>query len=72
MTGSPELVRGKSSRLRPDTADTLTVPDDGIINPECYPLPHNSPRSDCMDTACWEIKWEHRDDCVTALMVSES
>jgi hypothetical protein len=24
-----------------------------------------------MDTACWEIKWEHRDDCVTALMVSE-
>ncbi|XP_006454050.1 hypothetical protein AGABI2DRAFT_113810 [Agaricus bisporus var. bisporus H97] len=54
LTGSPELVR---------------VPDDGIINPECYPLPHNSPRSDCMDTACWEIKWEHRDDCVTALMV---
>ena len=23
-----------------------------------------------MDPGCWEIKWQHRDDCVSALMVS--
>jgi len=35
-----------------------------------YPVPHNGPRAATMDTRCWEIKWEHRDDCVSALMVS--
>lgn len=34
-----------------------------------YPVPHNAPRSAVMDKSCWEIKWEHRDDCVSALMV---
>lgn len=33
------------------------------------PFPHNGPRSSCMDTGCWEVKWRHRDDCVSALMV---
>lgn len=33
------------------------------------PFPHNAPRSPIMDPLCWEIKWEHRDDCVSALMV---
>ncbi|KAF5385322.1 hypothetical protein D9615_001326 [Tricholomella constricta] len=33
-----------------------------------YPAPHDAPRSSKMDTGCWEIKWEHRDDCVSALM----
>ncbi|GLB35936.1 putative RNA recognition motif containing protein [Lyophyllum shimeji] len=33
-----------------------------------YPAPHDAPRSPGMDTRCWEIKWEHRDDCVSALM----
>lgn len=32
------------------------------------PFPHNGPRSACMDTGCWEVKWRHRDDCVSALM----
>ncbi|PPR00029.1 hypothetical protein CVT24_009038 [Panaeolus cyanescens] len=33
-----------------------------------FPVPHNAPRSPNMDPLCWEIKWEHRDDCVSALM----
>ncbi|KAF8973637.1 hypothetical protein BDZ97DRAFT_1912112 [Flammula alnicola] len=33
-----------------------------------YPAPHNAPRSPTMNNVCWEIKWEHRDDCVSALM----
>ncbi|KAG6817739.1 hypothetical protein H0H87_004530 [Tephrocybe sp. NHM501043] len=33
-----------------------------------YPSPHDAPRSTKMETGCWEIKWEHRDDCVSALM----
>jgi hypothetical protein len=35
-----------------------------------YPAPHNAPRSPRMDNGCWEIKWDHRDDCVSALMVN--
>ncbi|KAJ3540312.1 hypothetical protein NMY22_g4349 [Coprinellus aureogranulatus] len=34
----------------------------------CYPHPHDAPRSPVMDTGCWEVKWEFRDDCVSALM----
>lgn len=33
-----------------------------------YPPPHNAGRSSGMDAGCWEIKWDHRDNCVTALM----
>ncbi|KAF8078842.1 hypothetical protein FPV67DRAFT_1663522 [Lyophyllum atratum] len=33
-----------------------------------YPAPHDAPRCPEMDARCWEIKWEHRDDCVSALM----
>ncbi|OJA17384.1 RNA binding and recognition [Rhizopogon vesiculosus] len=33
-----------------------------------YPPPHDEPRSVGMDTGCWEIKWRHRDDCVSALI----
>ncbi|KAJ8597592.1 hypothetical protein M405DRAFT_389081 [Rhizopogon salebrosus TDB-379] len=33
-----------------------------------YPPPHDAPRSTEMDTGCWEIKWRHRDDCVSALI----
>ncbi|KAL5519269.1 hypothetical protein ACEPAH_952 [Sanghuangporus vaninii] len=32
-----------------------------------YPLGHDANRSVGMDTGIWEIKWEHRDDCITAL-----
>lgn len=31
-------------------------------------FPHNAPRAPGMDPGCWEMKWEHRDDCVNALM----
>ncbi|KAI6114941.1 hypothetical protein EDD17DRAFT_1809844 [Pisolithus thermaeus] len=31
-----------------------------------YPNPHSSPRSALMDHGCWEVKWHHRDDCVSA------
>ena len=37
-----------------------------------YPAPHNAPRSPRMHNGCWEIKWDHRDDCVSALMVNDS
>lgn len=37
---------------------------------ESYPEPHRSPRLASMEDLCWEIKWEHRDDCVSALMVN--
>ncbi|RDB29418.1 hypothetical protein Hypma_015762 [Hypsizygus marmoreus] len=33
-----------------------------------YPTPHDAPRTSKMDPRCWEIKWDHRDDCVSALM----
>jgi len=46
------------------------VPKNGILGPNCYPLPHNAVRSEEMDDSCWEVKWNHRDDCVAALMVS--
>ena len=34
-----------------------------------YPPPHNAPRTPEMDRRCWEIKWSHRDDAVSALNV---
>ncbi|KAL1748988.1 hypothetical protein HDZ31DRAFT_79329 [Schizophyllum fasciatum] len=33
-----------------------------------YPAPHDAERLPNMNTGCYEIKWAHRDDCVTALM----
>ncbi|KAF9015599.1 hypothetical protein BDQ17DRAFT_1418651 [Cyathus striatus] len=32
-----------------------------------YPPPHNALRSPNMNKSCWEVKWEHRDDCLSAL-----
>ena len=34
-----------------------------------YLPPHNAPRTPEMDRRCWEIKWSHRDDAVSALNV---
>ena len=34
------------------------------------PPGHDGPRSTGMDEGVWEVKWEHRDDCVCALAVS--
>ncbi|KZT74988.1 hypothetical protein DAEQUDRAFT_807262 [Daedalea quercina L-15889] len=33
-----------------------------------FPRPHDEPRSASMDQNVWEVKWEHRNDCVNALM----
>ncbi|KAF7347648.1 RNA binding protein [Mycena venus] len=33
-----------------------------------YPHPHDGPRLPGMDAGCWEVKWNHRDDSVSALM----
>ncbi|KIY51237.1 hypothetical protein FISHEDRAFT_70880 [Fistulina hepatica ATCC 64428] len=33
-----------------------------------YPAPHDGPRKDGMDPCCFQIKWSHRDDCVSALV----
>lgn len=37
-----------------------------------YPFPHNTDRSECMDPGCWEIKWENRNDCLSALAASNN
>jgi hypothetical protein len=37
-----------------------------------YPFPHNTDRSECMDPGCWEIKWENRNDCLSALAASDN
>jgi hypothetical protein len=34
-----------------------------------YPSPHDAPRSLNMDSGCWEVKWERKDDCISALVV---
>lgn len=48
----------------------VTRPDEGPFDegPTPYPPPHDAPRSFSMDTGCWEVKWDFRDDCVSALM----
>ncbi|KAJ7109996.1 hypothetical protein C8R44DRAFT_884008 [Mycena epipterygia] len=33
-----------------------------------YPHPHDGPRLPEMNPGCFEVKWAHRDDCVSALM----
>jgi hypothetical protein len=45
--------------------------EDGQV-PTSFPAPHDSPRSSVMDPGCWEVKWAHRDDCVSALVVCSS
>lgn len=43
--------------------------DDNQCDIGNYPSGHNSPRSEVMDSRVWEVKWEHRDDCISALSV---
>lgn len=35
-----------------------------------YPPGHDSDRLICMDLSVWEVKFGHRDDCISALSVS--
>lgn len=57
------------SRL--DDGDQSSDNENSLVERELYPAPHNAPRSPRMDNGCWEIKWDHRDDCVSALMVND-
>ncbi|KAK1228674.1 hypothetical protein PQX77_008327 [Marasmius sp. AFHP31] len=41
---------------------------DDVIDWTLFPAPHNAPRKPNMDKRVFEVKWEHRDDCVSALM----
>ncbi|KAH9065766.1 hypothetical protein EDB87DRAFT_1679477 [Lactarius vividus] len=43
------------------------VDDQGSLT---YPYPHNADKSAGMDPGCWEVKWENRNDCLTALAAS--
>jgi hypothetical protein len=43
-----------------------------IEAPELLPPPHNASRSSGMSNECWEVKWQQREDCITALLVSHS
>ncbi|KAG7098997.1 hypothetical protein E1B28_000883 [Marasmius oreades] len=42
--------------------------DEEIVKWTLFPAPHNFPRKSVMDNHVFEVKWEHRDDCVNALM----
>ncbi|KAJ7675396.1 hypothetical protein B0H17DRAFT_135636 [Mycena rosella] len=48
----------KGSNAANDTESTKPV----------YPPPHDGPRLSEMNAGCFEVKWAHRDDCVSALM----
>ncbi|KIK70758.1 hypothetical protein GYMLUDRAFT_973996 [Collybiopsis luxurians FD-317 M1] len=37
-------------------------------NPSSFPSPHNAPRNPDMAQGCFDVKWAHRDDCLSALM----
>lgn len=54
-----------------DDGDQSFDDENSLMEHELYPAPHNAPRSPRMDNGCWEIKWDHRDDCVSALMVND-
>ena len=45
--------------------------DDQLQRPS-HPFPHNGPRSADMSPGVWEVKWEDREDSVTALLVRTS
>ncbi|PBK76730.1 hypothetical protein ARMSODRAFT_1011957 [Armillaria solidipes] len=58
---------GPLEQFRPYKAEDATdSEDDSLRKP--FPYPHDGPRSPLMDTRCFEVKWAHRDDCVSALM----
>ena len=42
---------------------------DLVDKSNAYPGEHSAGRSPGMDTGIWEVKWGHRDDCITALNV---
>ncbi|KAJ7492410.1 hypothetical protein FB451DRAFT_531569 [Mycena latifolia] len=44
-----------------------TANDQEPVKP-VYPHPHDGPRLPEMNGGCFEVKWAHRDDCVSALM----
>ena len=39
---------------------------------EALPVEHRSRRSEEMEDGIWEVKWGHRDDCVSAFNVRGS
>ncbi|PBL00508.1 hypothetical protein ARMGADRAFT_382575 [Armillaria gallica] len=58
---------GPLEQFQPYKAEDATdSEDDSLRKP--FPYPHDGPRSPSMDTRCFEVKWAHRDDCVSALM----
>ncbi|KII94122.1 hypothetical protein PLICRDRAFT_122139 [Plicaturopsis crispa FD-325 SS-3] len=52
---------------KPDVTESMT-PNLSKGFEGSYPSPHDSERSAGMDPRCWEVKWDHRDDAVSALM----
>ena len=64
-----DCIRIILTEARLDDGDQTSDDEGSLVENQLYPAPHNAPRSSCMDNTCWEIKWDHRDDCVSALMV---
>ena len=66
-TAFRKTVRRMAEAFGPlESFRALTTDDTGE---DAYPLGHDATRTPGMDAGVWEIKWEHRDDCVTALNV---
>ncbi|KAK2461581.1 hypothetical protein APHAL10511_006044 [Amanita phalloides] len=55
-------------RFKHDDATGPHIADANCPEKLFFPFPHNGARNSCMDKSCWEVKWRHRDDCVSALM----
>ena len=60
----PEVIRKCSTSY---ISQSLTIAEYLV-----YSYPHNAGRPEGMDPGCWEIKWENRNDCLTALAVSNT
>ncbi|KAK0208832.1 hypothetical protein DFS33DRAFT_1380321 [Desarmillaria ectypa] len=58
---------GPLEQFRPYKVEDATDSEDDSLRKQ-FPYPHDGPRSASMDTCCFEVKWAHRDDCVSALM----
>ncbi|KAL0071781.1 hypothetical protein AAF712_000703 [Marasmius tenuissimus] len=49
-----------------ESVPTVGGVTEGVVDWTLFPAPHNAPRKPSMDKRVFEVKWEHRDDCVNS------
>ena len=64
-----ELIASVFGPLESVSERAYPDPDEMQTNSFDIDFIHSGLRCEGMDKHIWEIKWRHRDDCVTALMV---